>query len=363
MQRTKHCARIDALDYPAISFDESGNTGQNLLDLDQPVFVLASVGLDDYHCREIIGSTTDELHFSDARKSRKGRERILKVIESLDTRDIKVAVINKSFMTTGKMVDELLEPMMYEVGIDGYESGELPALANLWHFTFDPTFGADVLPRLQDRFVSATRLRNPIAGEEFYRIVDALVSRTDGVDMPGLKLLAQTRPQMQNLINDWELPPLEPGIPAVNILVHEWSQVYPDGFMVRHDFRGDATEWLSFFKPFFDQEKEPEVFGFPNGVEIRLPLPVSDFELRASHDHPAIQIADIVAGATASIFRARVRNLPIDKFVGELDETQIKTFVVGMVWPDRNWQSEMPVPGRPFQMDSITKWLSRRSDT
>lgn len=51
-----------------VAFDESGNTGQNLLDPEQPIFALASVCLTQAEITELTSSITsvahNEMHFT-----------------------------------------------------------------------------------------------------------------------------------------------------------------------------------------------------------------------------------------------------------------------------------------------------------
>src|SRR6267142_2013884 len=57
---------------PKVAFDEAGNTGQNLLDPSQPIFVLSSVSLSDSDAaaiRDLVGRS-GELHFKKLRKGR-----------------------------------------------------------------------------------------------------------------------------------------------------------------------------------------------------------------------------------------------------------------------------------------------------
>jgi len=61
-----------------ISFDESGNTGQDLLNKDQGAFVLSSSNFSDSEIEILsnIFDTENEIHFKKLKKSSKGRKQI-----------------------------------------------------------------------------------------------------------------------------------------------------------------------------------------------------------------------------------------------------------------------------------------------
>lgn len=67
-----------------VCFDESGNTGQDLLSSDQPVYVLASVAVAPDIAFELVRSAAarSEFHFKQARRSSAGREQIVRLLSA-----------------------------------------------------------------------------------------------------------------------------------------------------------------------------------------------------------------------------------------------------------------------------------------
>ena len=114
---------------------------------------------------------------------------------------------------------------------------------------------------------------------------------------------------------------------------------------------------MEYIRPYFDQSKPTETFTFARGRQITLPLPVEDFELRASHEHPAIQIADILASATTQTLKSRALGTEPDKFAVELEQAGLFGFVVDQVWPDPSIFDRAPVPGAPGEFDRMVNWL------
>ena len=62
-----------------IYFDESGNTGQDMLNKEQKVFVLASVNYDNQELEKIknIFNINEEVHFKKLKNSSIGRKKII----------------------------------------------------------------------------------------------------------------------------------------------------------------------------------------------------------------------------------------------------------------------------------------------
>jgi len=93
---------------PVVAFDESGNTGQNLLDQTQLVFTLASVNLDYKESMEALDifkkDGKDEQHFVNLKRRPSGQQKIIEFLKynKFNSDRIKVSAIHKSYMVTTK---------------------------------------------------------------------------------------------------------------------------------------------------------------------------------------------------------------------------------------------------------------------
>lgn len=123
-----------------IYIDESGNTGSNLLDKNQPVFATASCNFSveeaSYLLSKLPASLAQEAHFKKLRKSRAGCEAIIRLLseELVNPERIKVHVIHKEFMVLTKIVDTLIEAYYNAHGHDFYKNGRNIAYSNmLWY--------------------------------------------------------------------------------------------------------------------------------------------------------------------------------------------------------------------------------------
>ncbi|MDA0179950.1 hypothetical protein OJ997_06565 [Solirubrobacter phytolaccae] len=111
---------------PVVSIDETGSTGERLLDADQPTFALCAVHLEAEVAHEIIApylrDGRRELHFVSLRQSPAGRADIARLLgdQRLTTAACRVSVCHKPTALAAKTVDWLLEPILAALGHDLY---------------------------------------------------------------------------------------------------------------------------------------------------------------------------------------------------------------------------------------------------
>lgn len=87
---------------PIIAFDESGNTGPDLLDKEQPVFVLASVKLTPKQAsdlKSIIKTQASELKFTKLKKYHKYFSQIITLLnhDIISDETVSIAVFHKEY--------------------------------------------------------------------------------------------------------------------------------------------------------------------------------------------------------------------------------------------------------------------------
>lgn len=105
-----------------IAFDESGNTGADLLNTDQSVFVLASVCYTEANqlLDLVFTPQSREAKFKRLKKSRAGERRVISFLQSefVTAERVKINVFHKRYMVVTKIVDILIETIAHRDGID-----------------------------------------------------------------------------------------------------------------------------------------------------------------------------------------------------------------------------------------------------
>ncbi len=99
-----------------VYFDEAGNTGHDLLNEAQPIYILCSTDVGEQESRDLLSanfSNPDGLHFKSRRKTSRGQRELIsfaaKHLLNLNAR-FKSIVIHKEYMVTCQMLNYLVEP-------------------------------------------------------------------------------------------------------------------------------------------------------------------------------------------------------------------------------------------------------------
>lgn len=350
-----------------VAFDEAGNTGEDLLNADQPVFSLASVGLPISTASALAVSQGSELHFRKARRSKSGRSAILHVLTdpALSRDTIRVVGLHKQFSVVAKMVDLLVEPLAARASYDLYSEGTHLALSNLLFGTLPVVLGKDPWTRVLKDFVAMCREPTKELRRSFIQTLEKTALNADERTAGHLKLLAAGTALGE--FGESGIPDLDPAPPCLIALAHAWAA---DGapFSILHDDRKELRRWEPYLAGYWQERKDPETFVLFNGRSITYPLPVKGLKMAASEADPRLQVADVVAGAAQMVLAAQIGVSPDPKFASTLREaTSIMSwFVHGNVWPtlDVDPLSLGVQPGAtPNLADAMTAWSIRENDS
>lgn len=331
--------------YPMVAFDESGNTGQNLLDAAQPVFTLASIAMRDAEAASLIDEATDaagEAKFARLRSTNKGRERLLRLLSSplLNPSTVRVGAYHKSFMITTKIVDMLVESLLHDHGYDLYASRGNLAMANLWHTVMPVFCGVDEWASLRDHFVRMVREFSPDTEQAFYdQVARMRETNLDGKFDGQLAILAATREIAGEHIRADTPVDLDPAIPAFFDLAAQWTAELNQPFNILHDRSKPMALEKDRLELVMTQHYTPQVLVGP-GANRQLPLRGTGITFVDSDMVVQIQVADVVAGAVAVYLGARARR-KASPFALALDDTRLPELIkhATLVWP---WSTVTP---------------------
>jgi len=326
---------------PLVAFDESGNSGANLFDPNQPVFVLSSVHLVDDAAAQLIGTRTGEIKFAKLRRSNGGRCRILDLLNSplLRKERILLSAFHKPFMAMTKLVDLLIEPMFYESGIDVYERGMNISLANLLYFTMPVSIGRAQFDILQAAFVEM--IRSPSVGniDRFYGLVADTCQRLRHLSfVPYLKMLLATRWVAQEYMAEWDASDLDPAVPAFADHASTWTERLGTTFTIIHDSSKPLARERLVLEAMMSITDEQVQIGYDRRKKV-FPIRATGIEFCDSFRHPQIQIADVLASSTAYCLRAMLRGGG-DPFVQDLLRTHALSCSIHRVWPAMKFSPE-----------------------
>ncbi|MBZ9678240.1 DUF3800 domain-containing protein [Mesorhizobium sp. ES1-1] len=290
-----------------IYFDESGNTGTELLDVQQPYFTTGSTDIPEDEAADIIKRCFPrhkgpELKSKEIFKRRQGRQAFLAFAKEVGQRPERFVAtkINKRFTVLCKMVDHLVEPLWYAKGYDFYKGDYAARYANTAYFAFTNFLDQDavtaVLTAFNDfaRFPEAnllnalrTTLKNvEMNAHEGAKIfLEPMIEGTARLDGTDLKSLADT--------NDIHVTSL------VSSMGH-WQSRHGGAFAVVHDesmhFFSRSERWAAMTDP----NHPPQVIHVGEKT-LTLPISVVSTTSALSHQCPSLQLCDLVAGFVSRI--------------------------------------------------------------
>ena len=310
-------ATVDDTGAVWVAADESGSSGENLVDPQSVVFAHASVRIDDKSAGPILadlrqqaGATqSPEAKFAQFR-TRRGLGALSSALApggALENRVV-ITVADKRFLIVSKMIDLLVEELTHERGIDLYADGMARTVA-VTLFRDGPRGLGELWDPLMAGFVSLARATQRGEGEK--ETVDSFFTRLDQARWrctrrsiePLLDLLLQTRTHADDLVLSiaQRTSPLFPGLdPLVTMLPMTMHHAYADHGPVR--FLHDDQKLLS---PAFVQALFPRMWDVHPALAGHVPRTrVAEFWTGDSRVHPSIQLADLAASAGRVVVEA-----------------------------------------------------------
>lgn len=330
---------------PIISFDESGNTGPDLLNETQPIFALASVCLSEEAAGSILAplhGEADEKKFSDLRHDPQLREGLLEVLAAAarSSGAVRVSLFHKPYATVAKMVDLLMEPGFYRRGLAGQWQTDGSALR--WPTTLyeqGPAQLGEKWDRLLRAFVLAVRRPSPARTGEVADLIETCLQMEpdDRVGFPLEVMQEELGGALGSLYDAKGRPykhavdPLDPAIAALVEHLDHWGQVV-GVFDAYHDESESLRKVLPHVERLCDQSVDPfEVVGLDRAAQF--PLKARRILLVDSKTSLGVQVADLLAGACAFQQGVFERESPDGEFAAAVESTGIRTVFDQFVAP------------------------------
>lgn len=346
---------------PVVHVDESGHTGQDLLDLAQPIFSAGSVHLSEEASIRLLSesglSDRRDWKFRRLRNSGAGRRAILSVIEGLSPETAKFAAAHKPFLVVAKMVDQLLEPLLREIDVDLYDRGGQMVVASTWFYSIPDAFGQARTETLYRVFIKMHRDRTEESIAAFYTVLESMVSESTDPVAQDLLVLLQSRDQARSmLVGRHALPPheIDPQVTTPIVLFDAWGRELAVPYSVTYDESTIISEWLPHFEPIMYSDMPATTAGYGER-SVTLPLLVEDISFADSAETPQLQIADIVAGASAYLLKGAIETPDDERFHRALVATQLLSLTTLVVWPDNDPALDPADARQDGQLDPATQ--------
>jgi len=346
---TENIARVNAEQskIATIFFDESGNTGSNIIDGDQPMFTLSGCKFTEQEAEMLIKLTGSkspvEAHFKQLKRRKAGQDGIVRLLKHslVSNKRVKVELFHKKFMVTSKIVDLLIEHMMHLNGHDLYINGANIGLSNMWHFCF-PTFcGEESVNVMNSSFVRMIREQTEESINQFYQNVEALLDTCINEEFKtDIQMLLLTKSIIHDALEGVEKESLDPSIPALFSQCANWGEVHPKGFHIIHDDSQTIEKQRETFNLFMDWTQDKIELGYDRR-KFNLPLKGKSLKFSSSTEYAQLQVADIIASSLSYWASGLSRGETDDYFFLELDKLGLdKLTTKNKIWPTTHMTPE-----------------------
>lgn len=302
-------------------FDESGNTGPDLLNRQQPLFILASTSVSATTARDVLtdaGFTEAvEAKSATALRSGRGRRMTLAVLHDPRLKDgVALGVVDKVFHSTAKLVSTVIDWQIEQVTglsleLQGQSAKRLAV--SLHERLTGGTRG--LLPEgrafLND-FIEAVRRQDAPSIDRFRARAMELADSTLPV---ALRDALHVAARGADRVRDWDIDDLDPGLSLLFRLAELWEDRVGDCRLV-HDRRDAVHRWTSRIEEM--QARERIRIDLGEGNEYLDYVAGRALRIETSHEHPGIQVADLLAGCARVLFNEMRGDSASTSFAKEL---------------------------------------------
>jgi len=292
-----------------IFVDESGNTGLDLLSVEQPLFCLASTSIDDATAfsllQPLLRQGQVEAKYSTLKRSDAGKQALIDFFNSPEIcqETVNLELVHKRFALCAQIVDKLIEPATHDQGIDLYEKGLNIWTSNLLFYTGQYTYPDGLWDQFLAAFVHAHRTNTHVAYIELENILDRCRASPNQGWERNADLLSLACGRCKESLSVFENRAVfDPSSDLFMKLVQHWMGKSAGTLDIYHDSSKPMARLASYLRTLMTPIA-PRTVG-QGERQAEFPLRVNELNLVNSRDHPSVQLADIFAGAAIDCMRS-----------------------------------------------------------
>ncbi|MBD2292718.1 DUF3800 domain-containing protein [Anabaena sphaerica FACHB-251] len=312
---------------PTIFLDECGYTGRNLLDLEQPIFSLASLNCPEETCQEIkqnfFGKVqAQELKYTQLSKRPYQQNMLLNFFHELAKNPelVKFFVAHKKYVLVTKMVEIIVEPAADEDGIDIYDKGENIGFSNLLYYTLPVIGGRDFFEDLLMRFQKMINLRTLESYNYFFELV---FEKTYPDSINGLLDIFRGI----HIVIGYDIldtnENLNIALSCTFSLMSDWRKKISEEITLIHDASSEMAKNRDIWDALVNPNLSPIELGYDRR-KFSLPIGVKETCQKNSKDLSGLQLTDLLAGGVTQYVKWLSEGQdPENEFCKKLAETQL----------------------------------------
>lgn len=346
-------------------FDESGNTGADFLHQAQPIFALACTTLSPDSAKALtpplLRQSQAEVKYSKLKHYASGRKSVIDFLnlDIISQENFLVSAADKRFTIVAQFVDKIIEPSLHKDGIDMYANDMAANLAAMLHYAGPHAFPHSRWDEFLRAFGNALLHHSTEYYDKFYRVLLDIV-QFENPRFSIKKFLLTGLGTLEERLQVFESnTAFDPAVDSFVLLVSHLMMRTPNRFSVIHDVSKPLRKQEDMLRLLMDSDATPTNFGYP-GREMDLPLRVSSLSFEDSKNHPGLQLADLVAGATTDFLAAKMGYASMDDFKIALSESNLPKIIVNVTAAQAKIsKSASAAPGRKSLADGMASFLDR----
>jgi hypothetical protein len=281
-----------------VYMDESGYTGYDLLNVNQPFQAASSLIIDEKTAQSLIDDTfprrrAKELKHKKLSKYKSYWEPLLK-IQKIILNDFSgiTYVCNKKYFLILQFLDDCVEPFFYQNGINFFKDGHNYALASLLYYTagtlWEKKQFEDLLFYYQRASKSKTTLNINLLADHAKSLIGKELS----------EFLLPLSQKVESCIKDILKPDNDTDIvlPVILSLINRLEEIVDNEYIIIHDTSNKLKIYKKIIERFIGISENIS-FKSTKISSFNFPLKLSAVEQKDSKSSFAIQLADLLVGA------------------------------------------------------------------
>lgn len=332
-----------------IFFDEAGNTGPDLLNKDQSVYVLCSTNFSNTESKLLLEkyfNIDNEIHFKKKRKTENGKKQIVNFIKNnkvLLQEHCKIELYHKEFLANCYFIDYFIEPFYYEHGIDFYDYGNNIAFSNMLYICLQSFCGKKEANILYQSFIDYVRNQTV---ENRSKIKNSIVNVKEKCKYSEFRdntisLIEECYSYIDENLSHLNGSFIDPTLPAFIHSIQLWMEQYKEGIIVKHDESNTLLSQINTIDFLKELDGKKCKIGY-GAFKAGYPLNIKDLGFVKSPNSTSIQICDLLASSFAFIHN-KIPDKDIE-FGNELKNILLTDYqITNCIWPDTN---VLPQPNR-----------------
>lgn len=345
-------------------FDESGYTGYNLLDKNQPIFAIASTDIAPSLANEILRASFPryrgrEYKFTNIWRSsnKKGLIEFGRHLSDLEDQ-IFCWVMDKSFVVLTKIVDFLIEPCLTNAGYDFYSDGFCWKYTNHIYFGFREFAPPSLLARLLTSYQRFSRQPSETELRRLQRVLHGLKANAPeevAAYLDQMELGAKVFPEFHDFATFRQSNEIQ--VTSMMATIAHWRIARSEDFEVVHDATANFFRRREIWERMTNSDVPNQIHQKGDGTPVEFPLRVTSTTPVNSETNHSVQFCDILAGLTTRVFDQRIGDSDralldnvINVGLGNIDYNGVRP---GTIFPDRIPPKRLSGPDKVDEMTEI----------